>query len=233
MHELSIYEYKSSAARLAVPLKEILRYMGADPAKTAAAAGEEENFGTLAQTETLAQNALSDVKETASPSLLYSVFEYRPQPPAKQNPVFDAGFGKYESRLAASYLSDCIGVVFFAATIGIGPDMLSARYKKTVPSRALAVNAAGAALIESFCDEFCEALPHMSASENPFGGRHGLSYKTRISPGYGDMPLACQDAILTQLDAYRRLGLRLNESLLMTPSKSVTAIIGVKQEVQK
>ena len=49
----------------------------------------------------------------------------------------------------------------------------------------------------------------------------------RFSPGYGDMPLSFVADILSLLDAGRTLGITLNESKIMSPSKSVTAVIGV------
>ena len=49
----------------------------------------------------------------------------------------------------------------------------------------------------------------------------------RYSPGYGDLPLELQPEILNLLDTSRRIGLMITGSVLMTPSKSVTAILGV------
>ena len=49
----------------------------------------------------------------------------------------------------------------------------------------------------------------------------------RFSPGYGDLPLSLQRDIFRVLDCPRKIGLTLNESLLMSPSKSVTAIVGL------
>ena len=51
--------------------------------------------------------------------------------------------------------------------------------------------------------------------------------RPRFSPGYGDLPINMQKDIFAALDCPRKIGLSLNESLLMSPSKSVTAIIGV------
>ena len=55
----------------------------------------------------------------------------------------------------------------------------------------------------------------------------GVLLKPRFSAGYGDLPLAVQKAIFSALELSQRIGLTLNESLLMTPSKSVTAIFGL------
>ena len=57
----------------------------------------------------------------------------------------------------------------------------------------------------------------------------GESLVSRYSPGYGDFPLAAQRTLLALLDAPRRAGVSLTDSLLMVPSKSVSAVIGVKK----
>lgn len=49
----------------------------------------------------------------------------------------------------------------------------------------------------------------------------------RRSPGYGDLPLELSREILDRLDATRQIGVVLTASLLLVPSKSVTAICRV------
>ncbi|MBR3258643.1 MAG: vitamin B12 dependent methionine synthase, partial [Eggerthellaceae bacterium] len=52
-------------------------------------------------------------------------------------------------------------------------------------------------------------------------------------PGYGDLPLEVQPDLLGLLDASRRLGITLSDSLLMSPTKSVTAIVGLRPAERK
>ena len=110
--------------------------------------------------------------------------------------------------------------VVFAATIGLELDRLIARYSRLQPVKALMFQAIGAERVEALCDAFNEEVK-CRAAEN------GESTRPRFSPGYGDVPLALQADIFCVLDCPRKIGLSLNASLLMTPSKSVTAIIGV------
>ena len=56
----------------------------------------------------------------------------------------------------------------------------------------------------------------------------GKEHTRRFSPGYGDMPIEIQVDILQLLDASRRLGMVLTESNLMIPTKSITALIGMR-----
>ena len=73
----------------------------------------------------------------------------------------------------------------------------------------------------------CEQLQREAARRLP-----ALYQTDRFSPGYGDLPLTLQPGILAALDAGRRAGITLLPSLLMNPSKSVTAIFGLSQRPQ-
>ena len=55
----------------------------------------------------------------------------------------------------------------------------------------------------------------------------GCFFPFRYSPGYGDLPLTLQSSLLALLDAPRQVGLCASASHILTPRKSVTAILGV------
>ena len=84
---------------------------------------------------------------------------------------------------------------------------------------------AGTTAVERAADA-CEASIVAAAHER------GLYTNFRFSPGYGDMPLSAQPVLLATLDAQRRPGITLSKSLLMTPTKSVTAVVGLFGEPQ-
>ncbi|MBQ3031188.1 MAG: Vitamin B12 dependent methionine synthase activation subunit [Anaerotignum sp.] len=128
----------------------------------------------------------------------------------------DFGFLQTDSRALMKNLEGCEDVIVFAATIGLEIDRSIRRYTNLSPAKALFFQAIGAERIESLCDAFCEELKG-----------EGLLLRPRFSPGYGDLPLELQKDIFRVLDCPRKIGLSLNESLLMSPSKSVTAIIGI------
>lgn len=124
----------------------------------------------------------------------------------------DLGFAKTDSADLCKNLRDCGKIVLFAATVGIAPDRLAQKYSRVSPVKALFLEAVGNERIEALCDVFCGEY----ANARP-----------RFSPGYGDLPLDLQKNIITALDCPRKIGLTLNQSLLMSPSKSVTAIMGL------
>lgn len=129
----------------------------------------------------------------------------------------------FKSENLVQNLMGCERAVFFAATIGVGIDRLIAKYSRISPSKALMFQAIGAERIEALCDTFCADI----AKEYNEG--IGL----RFSPGYGDLPLDCQRGIFTFLDCERRIGVTLNDSMLMSPSKSVTAVFGIGKKGRK
>jgi cobalamin-dependent methionine synthase I len=56
-----------------------------------------------------------------------------------------------------------------------------------------------------------------------------MALRPRFSPGYGDLPLELQTNLFKVLDCQHFIGLTLNDSMLMSPSKSVTAIVGLRE----
>ena len=82
------------------------------------------------------------------------------------------------------------------------------------------MQAIGAERIEALCDAFCDKLKAEKSEK-------GLFLRPRFSAGYGDLSIELQRDIMRALDCGRKIGVTLNESLLMSPSKSVTAIVGI------
>ena len=124
------------------------------------------------------------------------------------------------SRDLKKCLSGCDKAVIFAATVGLGIDRLINKYGRINPSRAVCLQAIGAERIEALCDEFCKDIAQKYAESC-------RKLRPRFSPGYGDLPLSLQRDIFNLLSCEKRIGLTLNESLLMSPTKSVTAIVGI------
>ena len=116
-------------------------------------------------------------------------------------------------------LSGCHGAILFVATVGIAVDRLILRYEKLSPTKALFFQAIGAERIESLCDEVVAQMGREKAAA-------GCLLRPRFSAGYGDLPLSLQSDLFALLEPARHIGVTLNESLLMTPTKSVTAIVG-------
>jgi len=180
-----------------IGMGEILRYMGAS--------------GDLPQLVPVIDGCLAELSERLACKVCYTELSI-----IKEGDILDLGFVKVTSRALAKNLENCDRILLFAATVGIGIDRLIARWSDISPTKALIYQAIGAERIEALCDRFCHEM------ESEYG-----ALRPRFSPGYGDLPLELQRDIFAYLDCPKRIGLTLNESLLMSPTKSVTAIVGI------
>lgn len=116
------------------------------------------------------------------------------------------------------HLEDCERVILFAATLGSGIDTMIRSLSITDMTKATLLDACANALIERYGEE-CDA--EMSRL---FEG----SYLTwRYSPGYEGFDISNQKELTELLDTSRKIGLSASRSLMLTPQKSVTAVIGI------
>ena len=134
--------------------------------------------------------------------------------------ILDLTFTKVKSCDLKKNLSGADSIVIFAATIGLEIDRLINRYSRISPAKALFFQAIGTERIEALSNLFNSEVDERAKSE-------GKTTSPRFSPGSGDLPLDLQKDIFALLDCTKHIGLTLNNSLVMSPSKSVTAIIGI------
>lgn len=116
-------------------------------------------------------------------------------------------------------LNGCVRAVVLAATVSAEADRLIRQLSVSDMAAAVVVDALCSAAIEQVCDK---------AEIEIFGDMPKEQRTYRFSPGYGDLPIELQANLLNYLNAQRRIGLSCTDSYLLTPTKSVTAIIGVK-----
>lgn len=118
------------------------------------------------------------------------------------------------------HLDGCDRVAVLCATLGAAVDRELRRTAYRSMLDALALDAAAGDAIEKVCD----------AAEDEIRlhfGREGCFVTGRFSPGYGDLPIDIQRDLLALCDAPRRIGLSATPSHLLTPGKSVTALLGI------
>ncbi len=124
----------------------------------------------------------------------------------------------------ADHLDGCEEAFLFAATLGPEVDRLLRRDTVAQPSLAVAEHAAAAAVIEQYCDEVCTRLA---------SSLDGAYCRPRFSAGYEDFSLSEQSYMIRALDAAKRIGLTCTDLCMLTPSKSVTAVIGISKEFSR
>lgn len=130
-----------------------------------------------------------------------------------------------QSKSLTAHLADCREAILLAATLGVQADQMIRRASVARMSRAVALQACAAAKLESYLNTTGEALAHELKKEN-------LYLTPRFSPGYGDLSLDCQGELLALLEAGKRIGLGLTAEHMLTPSKSVTAVLGLSPKKQ-
>ncbi len=118
------------------------------------------------------------------------------------------------------HLAGAVAVGVLAATVGMGVEAELRRLSLTDPVAQVIFDASATAAVERAADAAEADVVAQAAARGLFCG-------TRFSPGYGDLPLSTQPVLLDTLDAGRLLGIRLSPALLMSPTKSVTAVAGL------
>ena len=126
----------------------------------------------------------------------------------------------FESRRLSLHLRGCEALLLFAATLGTEADRLERMERTRSLTRGAVIHAAGAAMIEQYCDDVQMELALSYETR-------GLFLRPRYSPGYGDLSLSCQADFFRLLELPKKLALTLSDENLMRPSKSITAVIGL------
>ena len=190
---------------LTVDKKEMLRYWGIK--------GEPNEMELKT-----ANRACDMALKAAEPKIVHETFDCKIMGDDIKIGEFHA-----KSRKLAQCLKDSGEAMLFCATMGVEIDKLIHRYSKVNPALSLAISAAGSALIETYIDNFTAELKAEKL-------KSGRILTPRFSPGFGDLTLDYQRDFFRILQITRRIGVVLNDSLLMTPTKTVTAIIGFRAE---
>lgn len=186
--------------------RELLRYLGCKNGIV-----PDEN------TKVLIAQCKQELEQAASPRVTW-----REYPLSIQDHVIDMTCFQTRSKSLERNLKDCEQILLFAATLGSQVDVLLHRYNMIQMSKAVVMQAASVAMLETFCDEENQKLKEAYQEK-------GWYLRPRFSPGYGDFPLECQRQIAPALELSKRIGVTLTDSLLMAPSKSVTAVIGLSR----
>ena len=140
---------------------------------------------------------------------------------SRENDGIVLGSAHSQSRSLMRLCKESSECFLLSATLGLSVDRLIMRRSLTSPAEAFIIDALADALIEAVCDAAEEEISV------------GLDTTGRFSPGYGDLELSLGREILTLCDAERLLGIKMTESALMVPKKSVSAIIAIKDNVNE
>lgn len=190
--------------------KEALRYMGYGQA--------EPDANVMSMMESCERALLGAIK----PCAIYHVFDVE----HLGSGVLVCGTSLLlEGRAISEHLAGCQKCVLLAATLSVHADKLIRQYEAADMTLAVMTDYLASAAVEQVCD----------AADKVINQEFSDYFQTwRFSPGYGDLPLDIQGEFLDILQAQKRIGLSATESNILTPRKSVTAVIGLStNEISK
>lgn len=136
----------------------------------------------------------------------------------------DDGIILGEIEMKSQFLKKCVlgceDAVLFSATLGTTADWIIRKTSVTNIAKATVFQSVFAQYIEEYID---------SVEKKIVEDNHFKKLRPRFSPGYADLSLETQKQIFKALQIEKRIGVTLTDSMLMTPTKSVTAIIGIEK----
>lgn len=190
--------------------KEAVRYLG---------------YGKCAvdeKTMQMIQESFDELEQLADKKSIYRIFEIS----SIDTDILSIGKIEIQSKNLQKNLKDCEEVILFGATLGTDVDRQIRKYELLNMSKAVVFQACAATYLEEFCDEMQEKIAVQMEAE-------GKYLRPRFSPGYGDFSILHQKDLLGALDAPKKIGLTMTTGYMLTPTKSVTAVIGISRKKER
>ncbi len=185
-------------------LRETARYMG-------------YKHGAMPSPEIceLIDEAYTELCKVVQPRYIYKEYEFT----RTDNSIIIDGI-EFKSRKLLNHLRNSSTIILFGATLGQGADTLIRKYSVTDIAMTAVAQAVAGSMVENLCDIACEEL------ENTIKGEH----RPRFGPGYSDLHISTQADFFKLLPMNKQLGISLSDGFMMTPTKTVTAFIGIIKE---
>ena len=115
------------------------------------------------------------------------------------------------------HLEGCDEVAIMGVTLGAMVDNLIRTSQVRNMAEAFILDCGASVLVERIASDLESCVM-----------REQEKYTTvRYSPGYGDYPVTLQAELIWLMDAHRKIGLTVNKNFMLTPQKSVTAVMGM------
>lgn len=190
-----------------IMLNEALRYIGIpkDKAEDALKEKVRQGFKRLAQIE--------------QPKVIYQKL---PLLKKEDEVIIGTSYCQTKSKDLIKLFKNCTSCIVMAATLGYEVDKEIHKLQKIDMLDAVILDACASVKIDKICDN-AEHEIMSQLNENEY-------LTMRFSPGYGDVPLQLNEAILKLLMAQKRIGLTLTKTEMLLPTKSITALIGLSSQ---
>ena len=155
------------------------------------------------------------VLKTAVPRFIYKKFDFTVN---EDGVAFKNTSMVLPGESIKKHLYKCDSAICMAVTISEGIDRQLRVLQLTDMAKALVFDSLASVAVEQVCDKV-EAVIKEELPEYNQTFRFGI--------GYGDLPLSQQGEFLKILNAPKLIGLNIGKTDMMTPTKSVTAVIGL------
>jgi 5-methyltetrahydrofolate--homocysteine methyltransferase len=159
-----------------------------------------------------------EVKKAARPKSVYRLFSVIQE---EEGVLLSEGDLRFPGRDIKQHLEGCPECILLAVTLSSGIDELIRKQEVSDLAMALCTDTLASVAVEKYCRYMGEKIC----------GQMKDTYATyRFSPGYGDLPLTVQPKLLNVLNAGKTAGIVLQKENMMSPMKSVTAVIGISED---
>lgn len=162
------------------------------------------------------EEACIEARILAQPKGTWDIYPYDH---ATQTVLSDKPFTIAGAKIG-KHLSGCTQVIILAATVGDAiEEAVTEYFSKGKYAYSTILDAAATAAVEQVADSMEKYIQSQIVKK-------GLAMRWRFSPGYGDWPIEQQPDML-RLSNAKSIGMSLTDSMMLTPRKSITAIIGL------
>jgi len=179
--------------------------------------GYGDDYEPSARIKSLVNDYIENYHDLIAPSYSYEIKDIVS---VQGEHVTIEGSITFESKVIARLLERCEKVAIFALTIGNHlEEMVAYLAENGLVLQATVLDAIGSGAAEKLAAYVGDRIRKMANAE-------GLVTSRRFSPGYCDWEVSQQKMVFHALNG-NSAGIRLTESLLMIPRKSVSGIIGI------
>ena len=183
-----------------VNVNEALRYLGYGDNKP------DDN------TKKLLDICSEELLKVIQPKYVYRVFDLN------EDYSIDGVDFELKGEAIKNHLKGCEKIAMMCVTLSSGVDSLIRRKQIGDMAQAAIIDSMASAAVEQVCDKVEEIIK----KEFPH-----YEYTWRFGVGYDDFPLELQQQFLNVVNASKQIGVCVNDSFMLTPTKSVTCIIGM------
>ncbi len=199
-----IYSHSLDAGELEIKKSEILRYMGQRC--------EDERI------DRIIDSLVGDAKKSSRPKACFVLKDLRIE--GEKIHIADM---EIKSKSLMKNLSGCEMAILIVFTLGTDTDRFIESNLTASSVQGVCADAISTALCEEYADRLCGELEE-------YFKKDGFTLMPRFSAGYGDFGLEYQKDFIRCTEAMKRCGVSVTDALMLVPTKSVSAIIGLKGE---